>query len=306
MDLNGDKSIDLVSGSYDGPLSLFAGQGDRVFSAPDTLKDESGAKIQIDNATSVAPYDWNKDGKQDLVVGTISGRVWYLENAGGATFKPPVPLDIEDANDGGPCAVDWDQDGEMDLFLGQDNGRLRYFHGMKGGKKPSFDQVIEIFSDLTPLECEPIRALPGKKLDWAIERPRMRPKPYVCDFNGDGKKDLLIGDFCVLEGAPKELSSEDQARYEMLRGKQDDLRARAAKINDELAHATYKELGVEFGKKLTDEQSLKYTEIFDQLYQANTAIQQIDKELNEIFTELQPLMPPIDYHGFVWLCLGTK
>lgn len=307
MDFDGDGERDLVSGSYDGPIFFFKGKGKGLFDAPVQVNGPDGKPLVLDYATTVAASDWNKDGKPDLVVGTISGPVWYLENKGNLTVAQPVKLSSSagemSSPDGGPCLVDWDGDGVTDLFLGEDSGRLWYFKGKSGGDRPQFESPAEVLPELSEDDVEPARAVTGSTLDWDLKRPKMRPKPSVCDWNGDGKLDLLVGDYGMTEGKAKPLSADQQKEFEKLRLEQTRLKHKASELNKEMTKKVFAQLGWDANKKLTPEESIKFSEVYDKLYQANTEALDTDTKLSALFEKLQPMMPEIELHGFVWLYL---
>lgn len=307
MDFDGDGIPDVLSGSFDGPIFLFKGDGKGAYLAPTKLTTGDGKELVLDEATSVSAYDWDKDGKPDLVVGTIQGPVWYVRNLGKGVVAAPVKLGADgtdlDALDGGPCAVDWDGDGVMDLFLGADTGKLMYFKGKKSSEKPDFEAGVEILPALTEREFEPRPPLDSEPLDWALKRPGMRAKPTVTDWNGDGKLDLLVGDMHILENRNDKLTPDQKQTYDRLKKKQTELRAKAEVHYADLKKKVLEKLGWSADRKLTPEEGGRYSDEFGKFYAEDKEVIALDEELSKIFDEIRPLSPSTDYHGFVWLFL---
>jgi hypothetical protein len=120
-DLNGDGRLDIVVTSSTGqsPFSRFAillGNGDGTFANP-MATSESGDIIGL------AIGDFNRDGKQDLVIsdglnGIASGLDLYLGNGDG-TFQSPLELFPNLTPTFGVVARDFNNDGILDLAYGQ-------------------------------------------------------------------------------------------------------------------------------------------------------------------------------------------
>ncbi len=151
--------------------------------------------------------DFNADGVNDLVVGTMEGVAFLVPGSTSGFKQPERILDCEgrhillgkffnreaskwDETDRSPkgkrnpvdhcvavVAVDWDADGDLDLLLGAKEGRfyLRKNNGKKG--QPEFTAYNE-----------PIPA--GKSV---LEVPGELTAPRLVDWNGDGRFDLVCG-----------------------------------------------------------------------------------------------------------------
>jgi hypothetical protein len=81
-----------------------------------------------------------------------------------------------------PCATDWNGDGKKDLLVGyQTNGKIALYLNVGTDDQPQFASFTNLkTADGTDI-CHPS---PGCG----------SPCPWVCDFDGDGKPDLLVGD----------------------------------------------------------------------------------------------------------------
>jgi len=149
--------------------------------------------------------DWNNDGKLDLLAGDSAGNVTLFLNIG--TKEQPVLAagKLVEA-DGKPIAAsrqtykmldgkmvvdktiagshplaevyskihmaDWDGDGLKDLLVGHNN-TIVFYKNAGTPSEPRLQAPVK-------LEC-PEKSFP------------LRPSPYVVDWDGDGKKDLLVG-----------------------------------------------------------------------------------------------------------------
>ncbi len=131
-------------------------------------------------------YDWDSDGKKDLLVGQNNGSNGYVsfyENLGtndspafnGSTYiqacDGTCTLNVAGSGRQGSyqTVVDWNNDNKHDLLVGDGSGGVTIFLNTKNNSEPILDSGTTIFSGGT------------------------YSAPIVDDWNGDGAKDLLIG-----------------------------------------------------------------------------------------------------------------
>ena len=191
--------MDLVSGSYPGELYFFRRKPNHTYAAPETLKFVDGKPINVGRASAVAVADWDGDGKLDLIIGTQTSGVFFVRNEGTREkpmFGKPVPLIAQGApilaELAGPCIADWDLDGKLDLILGSEAGRVIWFRNTGAKEKPALAAPVTL--------VEPAKApRPGPSFDKPT-RSGSRAKVSVADWNGDGRPDLLVGDFQAVGG----------------------------------------------------------------------------------------------------------
>lgn len=151
----------------------------------------------IDAGTAAYPafFDFNKDGKPDLFVGSegylqpggqLRSRISYYENTSN-TGNPSLTLrtlnfmNIDTANFQGAAMAfgDIDNDGKADLVIGHTNGTLTYYKNLA-----AYDTVQPNWQ---------LQQLTLTDYAGAIINPGGRAAPFIYDIDKDGKKDLVIG-----------------------------------------------------------------------------------------------------------------
>lgn len=286
MDLDGDGTLDMLSGSYwPGDLYLFRGKKEGGFEKGAILEDGKEKHVNAGrpwpsedepDMDSLAASPWaadiDADGDLDLLVGNIGGRVVWIRNDGTAT-KPDFSAhkeklkaggkEIRVDGDAGPIVVDWDADGKLDLLVGDGEGAVWYFHNTGERNRPEF-AAGKRFVERSPYSGKELRT------SDAITAQGMRAKVCATDYDGDGALDLLVGDFLSMQKPEPELSAEQIRR-------RDELRERQKELQD--GFSELEKLGV------SEE---------DDRYKALAA------EWSAVGKELDPLEPQREMHGYVW------
>jgi hypothetical protein len=215
-DFDGDGKPDIaVTDNTAKSIVVYLNKGNGTFSAPISTALQIGAI----GAGAIVAGDFNEDGKQDLIVGTVAGSQAdvFLAGNGDGTFTQgqtlPSSFGFFSA-----AAVDLNHDSHLDL-IGGGNGTL-YVHLGDGhggftlqnfpnqGASDAFLGVVagEFNNDsnvdflATASSANNLRYFPGNG-DGTFATPSTVSSSIIfspqflasADFNGDGKLDLLVG-----------------------------------------------------------------------------------------------------------------
>jgi hypothetical protein len=299
VDLDGDGIGDIVSGSWPGELYFFKGQGKGKFAPGQTLKDKDGKTINTGSASTVFATDWRGTGKLDLLVGSVEGFVWLIPNDGTkekAEYGKPVKLEAAGKliqvthGDSHPVAADWEGTGKPGLVVGCGDGSVVWYRNIGTRSEPKLAAAQSLVP--APPPADPTKPSTSKEPVRGT-----RAKVWVGDFDGDGRFDLLVGDFAMSYGPEPKLSDADKAAKKELEGK-------LQKVNKDL-QPYFKEINELYNKgdsktpEGQKELNKKYEEVAKK-YQT---------ELNEnskIHTQLRKYQRPFEYHGHVWLFRGQQ
>jgi FG-GAP-like repeat len=327
VDIDSDGCNDLITGSWPGELFLFRGRPDHTFGPREKIKDKEGEEINVGGGVRTQPdgmilitgdakwettpegttvvykgkkykstaekpvastgcasvvhaVDWDSDGDLDLLVGDISGAVHLIPNEGNAkayAFGKAQPLEaagkpLRVEGDAGPFTADWDGDGKRDLLVGSGDGSVSFFRNSGTPKAPVLSSAVVLVS---PGEAS-FGPLAPKKPTRGI-----RSKICVADWNGDGRLDLLVGDFAVQAPDLPEPTAEQKKQYAELRKQLDELQT-------EYRNNIFKIHGP---KRLKNQAELD---------KARNAMSEISKKMSAL---REKLPAEYDNHGWIWLFL---
>ncbi|MBI4582128.1 MAG: VCBS repeat-containing protein [Planctomycetes bacterium] len=152
--------------------------------APYTLQFQNCDAIR---QNGVRACDWNNDSRLDLIAGDTDGHVWYFRNVANNLY--PVFATGEKLRAAGqvlslmgsggharPSVYDWNNDGRKDLVVADGEGWVTWFRNSGTDAAPVLDAGQRLSAG-------------GALIDRGG-----RSSVLVCDYNGDGKKDLVFAD----------------------------------------------------------------------------------------------------------------
>ncbi len=303
MDFNGDGRRDVISGSYSpGYLFAFLQQPDGSYAASEKIRGTSGKPIKVGAAAHVYAADWDNDRDLDLVVGNISGELYFVRNestSGEHAFAEPKRLFADDEpikvgrGDAGPVLADWDSDGLLDLVVGAGDGSVMFFRNSGSKDEPA------LAAGRTLIE-------PSQR-DNNGSSCGTRTKVCVTDYNEDGQLDLLVGDFASIrqtkERTPEEKAAAEKAQKEY-RAVTEEYMEAFQKTDLSKMHAEHRKLQKEPRGETAEEAIAREQQADELMEQIQTITEKELKPFLDRMRELQVRLPNrYTYHGFVWLYL---
>ncbi len=191
MDWNNDGKIDLLAGDSLGRVVVYinTSNGGLPVLSNGTFIQSAGSDIDVGERAAPEVTDWDNDGRKDLLIGRMDGRISIYINKG--TDREPlfdkerfVQLEESDFDAGSrsaPRVIDWNRDGLKDILTGEHMGYVLYLRNYGKAGKPLFRHAEKLY------------ARSGHFIHYGPEEDAARSRLYVTDWNNDGLYDLLLG-----------------------------------------------------------------------------------------------------------------
>jgi hypothetical protein len=182
-DLTGDGISDLVFGNVNGYLSVYKNYASSELATPNfLLMTDSLPGITVDRYSAPCVFDFNQDGRTDLLVGSRVGKIAYYEDTSSTNQKKLAlqTISLGDVKAGdvnniyGYCAP----------FIGKmDNTNIDYLVvGNIDGTIARYDSFINNFGPFTRIDS-----------NYSEIQTLNRSVPAIADLDGDGMYDMVIG-----------------------------------------------------------------------------------------------------------------
>lgn len=190
--------MDILTGSISGKIHWFRRKPNGTYAAGITLKKGFFQDLSVGSGSTVCPVDWNGDGTLDLIIGNGEGAVYLVSNEGTpqkASWGDPARLKaggrvlMADGGAAAPCVADWDRDGKWDLLLGSGSGQVVWCRNVGTKSHPELNAPVTLVEALPPSQREDNAAAANPQRSGA------HSKVCVADWNGDGRPDLIVGDY---------------------------------------------------------------------------------------------------------------
>jgi hypothetical protein len=171
VDIDGDGDPDIVSGDLNGNLHLYL-NNNGMYSANTT----TFASINVGGFSAPAFADLNGDGTPDLVLGaeTADSMCAYINKGGTFIRCDSLIAGIEHFSNPHFAFVDIDKDGDFDLVIGTQSGAIAFYENIGTSSWPAWQRADGLFKNVSV---------------------QQNAAPAFADLDGDGKPDLVIGEY---------------------------------------------------------------------------------------------------------------
>ena len=252
-DIDQDGVDDLTAGHYmPGFIYWFQGLEDGI-NAPQILTDHRGVPIltgldtiweSVEQSLAAKPawMDWDDDGRPDLIIGNYGGDLVVRRSRAQVPQPGLLPVDsqpvfdefylsynrgqlnvfdyveggagpLEDEKYLSPTTADWDRDGLMDIVIGTGSGAVYWLRNTGELGEPRFAGPEMLLPGLSGEGSPPYQVLTNDQTPTRGARASVD----VVDWNGDGRLDLIVGDYSASLRLREGLTEQDLQDFEALK-----------------------------------------------------------------------------------------
>ncbi len=217
-DFTGNGFPDLIVGDEDGRVAIVEHTGEIVDGMPRFLPPryfrQHADQVKFGALATPVGFDWNGDGRDDILVGNTAGHIAFIENLGGDPVKWAAPKLLEadgetirilagsNGSIQGPAEEkwgyttltvgDWNHDGLPDILVNSIWGKILWYENIGTRTAPKLAAA-------KPVEVEWEGAPPKPAWNWWDPDGKelvtqWRTTPVAIDWNGDGLTDLVMLD----------------------------------------------------------------------------------------------------------------
>ena len=139
--------------------------------------------------------------------------------------------------------------------------------------------------------------------------PGIRSQIAVVDYDGDGKLDILLGDFCTYLHVKKDLTAEQRGAFEAARSRQNTV-VKSLRDSMDALRERWKVMmkDVPKSERSTPENSAKWQKMYQEMRESpeykkcNAEYEQTRKEITKyVDAATRGVDAPAAAHGYVWL-----
>jgi hypothetical protein len=188
-DMDADGDADMFIGGFDGKIHYFkniaaTGTTAKFILAQANYKNSNNRSIDVGDFASPQIFDVDNDGKNDLVIGGLNGKLSYYRTTG---ISGTLPVLDSVTNFFGRIKVNqpgyfsgysypfmFRESGETKLISGSELGYLRLYERIDNNLNGAFDLIDSTLLDI---------------------REGTRTAPSGTDLNNDGLMDMIIGNY---------------------------------------------------------------------------------------------------------------